>query len=681
MSHTDTADTVVDDTMVSDEPGIIDDLPTLLATIGIDGATVAADNRGTIVPPQTRPRTRDEAALQALPEIAIEATEAAGAELELGETIGEGGMGLIRSAVQVPLARDVAVKSVRPERIAPETTLALLREAWVTGSLEHPNVVPVHTLGRDDSGQPLLVMKRIEGVAWDRIIRGADGDPTRSGAHDPLGRDLDILIAVCNALAFAHSRGVVHRDVKPENVMVGPFGEVYVLDWGLAVTVDESSKYGIPRAADIRGIAGTPHYMSPEMVVGDATRIGKASDVYLLGAILHEILTGTHRHYGRTLMDVLKASKNVQPFAYDDDVPSELGAVANRATARDPSKRFPDAASFRAAVTRFVRNRHALEVARNATERLHRLETLCAVDEPDDAIQDEIAGLLAECRFGFQMAIREAPELQTAHDGLRKALTTVCSFEIRMGRAATARSLLGEIRMPDADLVAAFDALLKRQEAEAAEVERLHKLQANLDLTTGTRTRAFLSIVLSVLYGAALTLAGLAEDFGWFTWGHGHNLFLAVDFLSAGVIGMWWARDTLTRTAVNRRLASSVIGLGVADVVFAITGALSGASALDVVILMTATIGCWFLTIALTVDRRLLASTLIFFVAAPLAAAFRPWAWYIVGAANFLGPFAAAWLWRPARGELLPPTAAKWARNIFNNEPSNGDDAEPSIES
>jgi|GEM_PF-5584410 len=136
-------------TQTADES--IDDLPTLLATIGIPVDAPAADHSATIVPPQAGPQTHDQTALGALPRIVL-ADDQGDAELRLGETIGSGGMGVIRSAVQVPLDRDVAVKSVRPDRTAPEATLALLREAWITGSLEHPNVVPVHTLGRDANG-------------------------------------------------------------------------------------------------------------------------------------------------------------------------------------------------------------------------------------------------------------------------------------------------------------------------------------------------------------------------------------------------------------------------------------------------------------------------------------------------------------------------------------------------
>jgi len=535
---------------------------------------------------------------------------------------------------------------VRPDRTAPEATLALLREAWITGSLEHPNVVPVHTLGRDANGEPLLVMKRIEGTSWNRLI----------GRHavDSLGRDLEILVAVSQALAFAHSRGIIHRDVKPENVMLGPFGEVYVLDWGLAVSVDPDAKKSIPHVRDINVIAGTPPYMAPEMVAATSANIGRASDVFLLGATLHEVITGQRRNQGETVVEMLRSARGVKPFAYASQVPRELAEIANKATDRDPARRYKDATEFCETLQRFVRQRHALEMAAKAQDRLEQLVALCESADVDEVGRTEIAGLLAECRFGFQVAIRDAPTLDGPYEGLRRALTAACRYELRERRAAMARSLLLEIQMPDPDLVAAYEQLVAEKAAQAGELAQLKELKASLNLTTGARTRAVAAGILALVYGAGLVGVAVGVNSGWLRWDHGHNLVLAVLFVVFGVGTRWFGREVLQRTAVNLRISNAVIGLGVADVAYACTGALVGADPMHVVILHTQTIGLWFMTMAMTVDKRLLPSAVIFFAAAVLAAVWQPWAWYIMGLANFAGPVLAAWLWTSR--EVSPTT-------------------------
>ncbi len=153
------------------------------------------------------------------------------ADIEIGSVLAQGGMGRVFLASQRSLHREVAVKTVRPELATEARCRHLLEESMITGSLEHPNIIPVHTLGVDDAGRPFLVMKRAEGVSWGALI----DDPSHPAWErlavlddDKLGAHVDILRSVCNAVIFAHRHGIVHRDIKPENVMVGELGEVYL---------------------------------------------------------------------------------------------------------------------------------------------------------------------------------------------------------------------------------------------------------------------------------------------------------------------------------------------------------------------------------------------------------------------------------------------------------------------
>ena len=238
--------------------------------------------------------------------------------------VGEGGMGTVWEARQRSLERDVAVKGIKRELDGPIGRAQLLREARVTGALEHPNIIPVHALvrgttsaGAAQDGAPLMVMKRVEGTAWsDRM------DATR-GQPDFLEQQLRILMQVCHAVHFAHTRGVLHRDLKPENVMLGGFGEVYVLDWGIALALhDQTGIPGLPLARDARGVIGTIQYMAPEMVAGGPEAATFKSDIYGLGATLYRMLTGF-------------PPRNLQP----ELLPPQARELVMRCLSKDPAQR------------------------------------------------------------------------------------------------------------------------------------------------------------------------------------------------------------------------------------------------------------------------------------------------------------------------------------------------------
>jgi serine/threonine-protein kinase len=204
--------------------------------------TIVQAPRKSIYAPQPA-SARGRAALSALQKLGASTA----GRLSLHHTLGEGGMGIVHLATQTTIGRHVAVKTRRVAAARPDdaggqseasdpsagdglddidATLRILREAWVMGALEHPNVVPVYDVGLDEAGAPVIVMKRIEGLAWADLMRAPDEIERRFGATDPLEWNLRILATACNAVHFAHSRGILHRDLKPENVMIGAFGEV-----------------------------------------------------------------------------------------------------------------------------------------------------------------------------------------------------------------------------------------------------------------------------------------------------------------------------------------------------------------------------------------------------------------------------------------------------------------------
>lgn len=634
-----------------------DDLPTLqlrtmLATLGVDSRSLAASPSGTIKPPQSRPRTQDDAFIDALPTFELVSEGQPGGDLTLGALIGEGGMGVVLQATQVPLHREVAVKRARSKRNDDEVTLALLREAWITGGLEHPNIVPVHTLGRDAAGAPMFVMKRIDGVAWSALIRDPELHP-RGSKGDPLGMHLDILQQVCNAVAFAHSRGILHRDLKPDNVMVGAFGEVYVLDWGLALALKPRPGLRLPLAADFKGIAGTPHYMAPEMVEGDGARFDERTDVFLLGALLHEVLTGRPRHGGRTAMEVLACAWRSASHDFDASVAADLGAICNRACADKSELRYGSAEAFRAALDEFTRRRHALALIDGADERLaglgQQIEAWSGAGDNEPVVE----ATFAECRFGYQLALSDWPESVAAAKGQRAACLLMAGFEIDRGHAHAAAGLLAGLDPADAALAARLEQLNERLAAEQADLAKLQVLDRELDMRIGARTRAFVALVMGVLYSIVPLLTGLAVRQGWIALDGWSPLVMAVGFAALLGFGCVWARESLFSNEANRRIVRALWSLAAALGMLATAG-----MALDLPPLSTMTfeLVLFFLFTAMlasTIDRRLYASALAFLLAFGLGTLWPACIFEAMAFGNLFGSLIIAVYWRPSAAQTL----------------------------
>ncbi|HEU4611104.1 MAG TPA: serine/threonine-protein kinase [Kofleriaceae bacterium] len=255
-----------------------------------------------------------------------------------GEVIGRGGIGEIVAAHDLRVGRDVAIKRLRAGNPTDSEVQRFLREARIQARLEHPAIPPVHELGRDAAGRPYFSMKRLAGTTMAELLAMPEHDRPRL---------LRAFVEVCQAIDFAHSRGVVHRDLKPGNVMLGDFGDVYVLDWGLARVVGEAITEVVTDdidSLDVKSgdLLGTPGYMAPEQIqrVGDT---GRPADVYALGAILFEILAGEPLHPRGPTAVASTVGNEANPSASkrrpDRAVPPELDALCASMLAMDPSTR------------------------------------------------------------------------------------------------------------------------------------------------------------------------------------------------------------------------------------------------------------------------------------------------------------------------------------------------------
>jgi tetratricopeptide (TPR) repeat protein len=302
----------------------------------------------------------------------------------LGE-LGRGGMGVVLKGRDQDLGRDVALKVLHEDRARRGDVLArFVEEAQIGGQLQHPGIVPVHELGLDADDRVYFSMKLVKGrnlAEVFRLVREEREGWTRT-------RVLGVLLKVCEAMAYAHARGVIHRDLKPSNIMVGRYGETYVTDWGLARILGRPERKDIrvrPEAesmtlvrSDWRGdgaggdavltmdgdVLGTPSFMSPEQARGELDRMGPASDVYALGAILYQLLAGhmPYRPEGsrRNAYAIWGLVQEEPPSPIAElarDAAPELVSICEKAMARDPDERYPDMSELADDLRAFLEDR------------------------------------------------------------------------------------------------------------------------------------------------------------------------------------------------------------------------------------------------------------------------------------------------------------------------------------
>ena len=274
--------------------------------------------------------------------------------------IARGGMGKVIEVEDNDLRRSVALKVLRKEMLDRKDLVErFLEEAQITGQLEHPNIVPVHEIGVDGRGNLYFTMKLVEGEELSGILkRLRKKDPSAQKAY-PISRLVDIFIKVCEGVAFAHARGVIHRDLKPANIMVGRFGEVQIMDWGVAKIVgrkeDTADRSVVSdRQEDdaartmVGSILGTPSYMSPEQARGEVNGMGPEADIFSLGVILYELLALVTPWTAQTSAQVIDQVKNFDPDppfkrAPERKIPPELDQLAMKCLFKQPHKRVASA--------------------------------------------------------------------------------------------------------------------------------------------------------------------------------------------------------------------------------------------------------------------------------------------------------------------------------------------------
>jgi len=290
--------------------------------------------------------------------------------------VGRGGMGTVRRIFDRVLMRTVAMKLIEPAASRTDFGIRFVEEAQITGQLDHPNIVPVYEFGTAATGQLYFTMKLVSGKTLHDLIadlHGTEALVRRDIWDEALERVLRLLLKVCEAVAFAHSRGVVHRDLKPANIMIGTHGQVYVMDWGLGLLragrrsttpdpVPEEREGTIRtsgRAGRVTGVEGTPAYMAPEQALGLTDVIDARTDVFALGAVLYQVLTGRPPFHTSTATEALALAANATIVPPQDaaaqPLPPGLCDIAMRAMRREPVDRYQTVGELHAALEAFLR--------------------------------------------------------------------------------------------------------------------------------------------------------------------------------------------------------------------------------------------------------------------------------------------------------------------------------------
>ena len=397
-------------------------------------------------------------------------------DYELLSLLGEGGMGVVYQARQTSIDRTIALKMIKPGAARDGTERnKFLAEAIATGELDHPNIVPIHDLGANRDGVLFYAMKEVRGTPWKDVLAAKSRD-----------ENLDILMRVADAVAFAHSKGIIHRDLKPENVMLGDYGEVLVMDWGLAVAITDDAK--ADKLDPEHAVGGTPCYMPPEMAVGDAEKIGPASDVYLLGAILFEIVTGKRPHPGEHAMACLESAALNRIVGTEADTGEEaagreeLLTIALTAMATRPSERHAGVKGFQASLRQYRTHAESIAIKEQADRDFEHAEV------------ERTYELYSQAAFGYRQALKLWTGNEAAAEGLRRTRMTIATRAFQRGDLDLARSLLDPDN-PDHD-----ELRRKIDGARRLRATRRRRQKLTRRLAVGTVAAAIIILSLAVVW-------------------------------------------------------------------------------------------------------------------------------------------------------------------------------------
>jgi serine/threonine-protein kinase len=295
---------------------------------------------------------------------------------EVKESIGVGGMGAVYAASQIFMNREVAIKRSHEGEGKGPSFHSVIDEGRRFGQLDHPNIPPVHLVGRDSSGHAVLVMKRIAGTDLRDMLHDPHNPRWGDVEEDRQTWALGVLVQVCRAIEHAHSRSVLHRDIKSDNIMVGDFGQIFLIDWGISINLDD------PKQCTTERFCGTPCFAAPEMAIVGA-KLDARTDQYLLGGLLFEILTRQVPRTGSSIQSVLDTVRSGAEPSLPPTVPAGLRPILLQAMAPEADDRYPSVTALRVAIQRYLSDHVIIDQIASAKETLETMKSVLEEKKTD----------------------------------------------------------------------------------------------------------------------------------------------------------------------------------------------------------------------------------------------------------------------------------------------------------
>ncbi|WP_372369906.1 protein kinase [Candidatus Uabimicrobium sp. HlEnr_7] len=366
---------------------------------------------------------------------------------EVQGEIARGGMGVVYNAKQNSLKRNVAIKQILPKSWTPSIQEKFIAEATVTAYLNHPNIPAVYDLGQGEDGDVLMAMQLVEGLSWVYLLYPETFKHQLIAEKYSQEDHLDILLHICSAVAFAHNKGVIHNDLKPENIMVGEFREVYIMDWGIAVDFWDNRPDDLPivRKDMIKRPMGTPSYMPPELATGDGQKIGPWTDIYLLGGLLYEIIERRPPRTGETTLDVLDYAVEGKTPQFSTNSSPELKSICLKALQKNIGDRYQNVHEFQNDIQNYLRHRQSLIIANNSNRILNNCLTNVKNQSRDEEDNIRCYDNLAKSVAGFEQALLLWKNNEKAIKGKQKARIEYAEIALRNGDFLLAEAQLMEL--------------------------------------------------------------------------------------------------------------------------------------------------------------------------------------------------------------------------------------------
>lgn len=433
----------------------------------------------------------------------------------IDQLLGEGGMGHVFQGLQTCLNREVAIKISKIESPDPRLLAQICHEAQITARLDHPNILPIYLLARSEDGKPIQVMKRIEGVSWHDLLYSSTHPLwiELNSQNDQETFHLEVLTQVSQAISYAHERGVIHRDLKPENVMIGKFGEVYVLDWGVALDLataqgEESAFWAQQHSGLENALVGTPAYMPPEMAKKEIKQQGTWSDVYLLGAILYQILTKNRLHQGKDVEELYQSILQGKLPLLPNEMVKEMRDLIQASLAYHPEQRLPNAGSFRLLLIEAIRTLRSRSVEQRGWDALKAFQEELTNEDPEPR---RLEVLFDESKHYFWTALEMWPMNPEASAGLDQILKLWGRHLISLNEFTHAKRILSELREDDPDLFAHIAFAKGERDQEEQEHQALKDWREDESLASSRRLRLFLAKLGFLSFGLGSLICDLLE--------------------------------------------------------------------------------------------------------------------------------------------------------------------------